>query len=110
MEMPSQQDCAVVIFFLFFSPFFFFLCVSLCEGGGVVKAKRKQVRQSQKKRPVRNLWSPDYKELTDNPVTTEDASANSHLLQNRLTRVLPIIHLVTFVIQNNFLSHCLMFF
>lgn len=40
----------------------------------MVKAKRKQ---SQKKRPVRNLWSPDYKELTDNPVTTEDASANS---------------------------------
>lgn len=76
----------------------------------MVKAKRKQVRQSQKNRPVRNLWSPDYKELTDNPVTTEDASANSHMLQNHLTRVLPIIHLVTFVIQNSFLSHCLMFF
>ncbi len=73
MELPSQQDCTVVIFFsvFFFSHVFF------------LKAKRKQ---SQKKRPVRNLWSPDYKELTDNPVTTEDVSANSHMLQNRLTR------------------------
>lgn len=79
MELPSQLDCAVVIIFGgFFSCGFF-----LCEGGGVVKAKKKQ---SQKKRPVRNLWSPDYKELTDNPVTTEDVSANSHMLQNRLTR------------------------
>lgn len=73
MELPSQQDCTVVIFFsVVYFPHVFFL-----------KAKRKQ---SQKKRPVRNLWSPDYKELTDNPVTTEDASANSHMLQNRLTR------------------------
>lgn len=55
--------------------------------------EKKQARQSQKKRPVRNLWSPDYKELTDKPVTTEDASANSHMLQN-LSLVFPIIHLI----------------
>lgn len=70
MELPSQQDCTVVIFFSVFFPYVFFS----------VKTKRKQ---SQKKRPVRNLWSPDYKELTDDPVTTEDAFANSHTLQNR---------------------------
>lgn len=43
----------------------------------MVKAKRKQ---SQKKRPVRNLWSPDYKELT-----TEDASATYATKQSSLS-------------------------
>lgn len=93
MEMPSQQDSTLVIFFsfeFFFLPNVFFLF----EGGRVAMANRKQARQSQKKRPVRNLWSPDNKELTDNPVPTEDTSANSHMLQSvsvglRQSEILP---------------------